>query len=77
MFGKLLYKMNPNVLAKIGEDLRKGSYLMGAGIVGIIISSDNITAFEGLALFMFGLYSWIVGHTALYWSEKLPNKRGE
>lgn len=77
MIGKWLNQMNPKVLTKIGEDLRKGSYLMGAGIVGITISNDNVTIFEGLALVIFGLYSWILGHCALYWAEKLSNKQGE
>lgn len=78
MFSKLLYKMNAKVLSKIGEDLRKGSYLIGAGIVGMIISDDNVATFEGLSLSIFGLYSWIMGHFVLYWSEKLSlHEQGE
>lgn len=59
MFGKLFYKMNPKVLAKIGEDFRKAGYLMGAGFVGMVISNDQISTLEGLVLFcgdcIFGL----------------------
>ncbi|EQA10067.1 hypothetical protein Q7Z28_03255 [Glaesserella parasuis] len=42
MLGKPLYKINHKVLAKIEEDLRKGSYFVGAGFVGMIISNDHI-----------------------------------
>lgn len=78
MLGKSLYKINHKVLAKIGEDLRKGSYLVGAGFVGMIISNDHITTLEGLVLFGFGLYIWIMGHIVLHHSEKLSNtKQGE
>ncbi|HDL5200713.1 TPA: hypothetical protein PXA79_002186 [Mannheimia haemolytica] len=72
MFGKLFYKMNPKVLAKIGEDFRK------AGFVGMVISNDQISTSEGFVLFLWGLYIWIIGHIALHHSEKILNsKQGE
>ncbi|HHW7520396.1 TPA: hypothetical protein ACU18R_002130 [Mannheimia haemolytica] len=77
MFGKLFYKMNPKVLAKIGEDFRKAGYLMGAGFVGMVISNDQISTSEGLVLFLWGLYIWIIGHIALHHSEKILNSKQE
>jgi hypothetical protein len=42
------------------EDARKlGLVLLGAGIVGIIIDSDKVTALEGLALFGLGAVIWL------------------
>lgn len=73
MFSALFYKMNPKVLTKIGEDFRKAAYLMGAGFVGMVISNDQISTLEGQVLFIWGLYIWIMGHTMLFYSEKMPH----
>lgn len=46
---------------------------MGAGFVGMVISNDQISTLEGQVLFIWGLYIWIMGHTMLYYSEKMPH----
>lgn len=72
-FEKCLYKLNPNVLSRIGDDLRQGGSLVGAGITGVIIFSDSITPFEGIILIAIGLFMWIIGHLCIYAAEKIES----
>lgn len=67
----LLYQMNPNTLLRIGDDLRKGGYLAGMGIVGIVMFSDDISFNEGIILFILGFVVWIIGQYISNLSEQV------
>lgn len=50
--------------AALRDDARKmGLVLIGAGVLGAMIDTDNITALEGLFLLLLGLPIWIAGLT--------------
>lgn len=64
-------KQLPNVLERLGQDLRKSGYLIGLGFVGLVITNDNISAMEAITLLFWGVYCWSMGHICLYYSDKL------
>lgn len=70
-FNQCLYRLNPKVLSRIGDDLRQGGSLAGAGVTGIIVFSDNVSTLEGITIIAVGLFIWIMGHYAIYISEKI------
>jgi len=44
------------------EDLRKvGTFLIGGGLVGLIVSADKVGKPEAFILFFVGLLMWIIG----------------
>ena len=70
-FKQCLYKLNPKVLSRIGDDLRQGGSLVGAGVTGMIILSDDVSTSEGLIIIAIGLFMWIMGHLFIYMSDKI------
>lgn len=76
-----LYNVNSNTLMRIGDDLRKGGYLAGMGIVGIVMFSDDISLHEGIILFILGFVVWIIGQYFSDLSDKVKpqqqNRRNE
>lgn len=72
-FKHYLYKINPAALLRIGDDLRKGGYLAGMGIVGIVMFSDDISLNEGIILFILGFIVWIIGQYFSYLSDKVKS----
>lgn len=68
-FKKYLNKLNPKVLARIGDDFRQGGSLIGAGVTGMILLSDDVSNSEGIIIIAIGLFIWIIGHICLYISE--------
>lgn len=75
---KSISNLRPEVFSRLSNDLRKSAYLMGVGIVGIVLPSDNISLLEGFLLFLFGLIMWIIGHIcANYATIKAKNLKGD
>lgn len=72
-FKSYLYNMNPNTLMRLGDDLRKGGYLAGMGLVGIVMFSDDITSTEGIILFILGFIVWIIGQYFSDLSDKVKS----
>ena len=70
-YKNFLYKLNPKVLSRIGDDLRQGGSLVGAGVTGMIILSDDVSASEGGVIIAIGLFMWIMGHLCIYAAEKI------
>lgn len=66
-------KLNPKLLARLGEDLRKAGYLIGIGFIGMIVPNDQISVLEGFVLLMWGFYAWGFGHFCIYLSEKITD----
>ncbi|URL05881.1 hypothetical protein L4F92_07315 [Avibacterium sp. 21-595] len=74
----LFHHLQTVTLLRLSDDLRKGAYLMGLGLVGIILSSDNVSVFEGIFLFLFGAVVWIIGHLCAYYADvKSKHMQGE
>ena len=73
-----LHQLQPVTLLRLSDDLRKAAYLMGIGIVGVILPSDDISFLEGILLFLFGLVMWIIGHLCAYSADiKSKNDQGD
>lgn len=74
----LFHHLQTVTLLRLSDDLRKGAYLMGLGLVGMILSSDNVSVLEGIFLFLFGAVTWIIGHLCAYYTDiKSKHTQGE
>lgn len=74
-FKDCLNTVNSQVLRRIGEDLRKGGYLIGLALVGFVMPNDNISLFEGAIILSWGILSWIIGHYMIYHADKADKSK--
>jgi polyferredoxin len=55
-------KSDKKTLAAIGEDIRKVAVTaIGVGLVGIVITSDIVSPWEGVFVLFCGIVLWIYG----------------
>ena len=70
-----LNRVDSQVLRRIGEDLRKGGYLIGLALVGFVMPNDNISLIEGAIFLSWGIISWIIGHYLIYCADDADSSK--
>lgn len=61
MIHKFFNTLSVKTLQHIADDFRKAGAIAGVGLVGFVLSNDNIDEIEAFVLLIVGITFWILG----------------
>lgn len=71
---KCLDGIHLKTIRRIAEDLRKSGAIAGIGVVGLVLSADNVSKDEAWILIGLGLSLWFIGLLNDYLADKIEQK---
>ena len=74
MIHKFFNKIPAKTLQYIAEDFRKAGTIAGVGLIGFVLSKDNINEMEASALLIVGMSFWILGLLLNYVADIMNKK---
>ncbi|MFZ7275989.1 hypothetical protein ACLS0F_01695 [Avibacterium endocarditidis] len=74
MIHKFFSKIPAKILQYIADDFRKAGAIAGVGLVGFVLSKDNINEMEASSLLIVGVSFWMLGLLLNYVADIMNKK---